>query len=172
MLEFWGITSGILGFVCTLPYIRDILLKTTKPERASWFIWSILGSIAFFSQLAKGATDSLWLTGADTLGVLVVFILALKYGEGGLSSNDIKALILAFIGLVLWYFTKEAAIALFIVIAVDTAGAFLTITKAYKDPESETMSTWILSGLGGLAAIFAVGSFDWVLLSYPIYMAS
>ncbi len=170
MLEFWGIVSGILGFVCCLPYIRDILLKTTKPERASWFIWSTLGTIAFFSQFAKGATTSLWMTGADTLGVLTIFILSLKYGQGSLSSNDIKALVVAFIGLILWYFTKEAAIALLIVIVIDTAGAVLTINKAYKDPESETMSTWLLSGLAGLTAIFAVGSFNWILLSYPIYI--
>jgi hypothetical protein len=170
MLELLGIVSGILGFICVFPYIRDILRKKTKPERASWFIWSVLGSIAFFSQLAKGATNSLWMTGIDTLGVLVTFILALKYGSGGLNSRDIKALIVALFGLVIWFFTKEAAYALFIVIIVDSAGAVLTILKAYEDPETETMSTWILSGLAGLVAAFAVGSFNWILLSYPLYI--
>jgi len=170
ILEIFGITSGVLGFICVFPYIRDILLNKTKPERASWLIWSVLGSIAFFSQLAKGATNSLWLTGVDTLGVLITFILALKFGEGGLSRRDVKALMVAFLGLVIWFFTKEATFALIIVIVVDSAGSFLTISKAYEDPESETMSTWILSGLSGLAAALAVGSFDLVLLSYPLYI--
>ena len=170
MLETLGLVAGALGFICCIPYIRDILLKKTKPERASWFIWSILGGVSFFSQLAKGASNSLWMTGADTFGVAVTFILALRYGEGGLASKDVKALILASLGLVLWYFTKEPALALFMVIFVDGIGAVLTIQKAYKDPSSETTSTWFLSGLSGLVAAFAVGSFNWILLSYPIYI--
>jgi hypothetical protein len=170
MLEVLGIISGILGFICIAPYIRDIYKKTTKPERASWLIWTILGGISFFSQLAKGASNSLWMTGANTLAVAVVFILAIRYGEGGLASRDIKALLVALLGLVAWYFTKEPAFALIIVILVDASGAILTILKAYEDPGSETMSTWFLSGLGGLVAAFAVGSFDWILLSYPIYI--
>jgi len=170
MLEVLGIVSGIIGFVCVFPYIQNILLKKTKPERASWFIWSVLGGIAFFSQLAKGATNSLWMTGIDTLGVLVTFILAIKFGSGGLNSRDIKALVVAFLGLVIWFFTKEAAYALFIVIVVDASGAILTILKAYEDPGSETMSTWILSGLSGLIAAFAVGQINWILLSYPLYI--
>lgn len=170
MLEAIGIISGILGCICVFPYIRDILLKKTKPERASWFIWTILGSIAFFSQLAKGATNSLWLTGIDTLGVAITFLLALRYGKGGLSKKDITALVVALSGVIIWYFTKDAAFALCIVILIDGAGAILTILKAFENPESETMSMWILSGLSGLAAALAVGSFDWVLLSYPIYI--
>ncbi len=170
MLEALGMLSGVLGFICCIPYIRDILLKKTKPERASWFIWTILGSISFFSQLAKGATNSLWMTGADTLGVVITFIMAIRYGTGGLNSKDIKALLVAVFGLILWYFTHEPAFALAIVILVDGSGAILTIMKAYEDPGSETMSAWFLSGLAGFVAALSVGSFNWILLSYPIYI--
>lgn len=67
MLQIFGYMSGIISIICILPYLRDIFRHTTKPERASWFIWTVLGSIAFFSQYAKGATDSLWMTAAQTL---------------------------------------------------------------------------------------------------------
>ncbi len=170
MLEFFGITSGILAIVAVVPYIRDILKKTTRPERASWLIWTVLGSIAFFSQLAKGATNSLWMTGLSTLCVLTVFLLSLKHGEGGLIKRDIIALVFAFVGLVLWFFTKDATIALLIVIAVDCSGSILTITKSYKDPESETMSTWILASISGLFGTLSVGVFNWILLIYPLYI--
>jgi hypothetical protein len=170
MLQALGFLSGILGLVYCFPYIRDILKGKTKPERASWLIWTVLGSISFFSQLAKGATNSLWMTGADTLGVAIIYLLALHYGEGGLAPRDIKALMVASLGLVLWYFTKEPAFALFIVILVDGAGATLTILKAYENPGSETMSAWLISGLSGFVAALAVGSFNWILLSYPIYI--
>lgn len=144
MLQILGILSGIVSVACYIPYVRDILLKTTKPERASWLIFTVLGSIAFFSQLAKGASNSLWMTGVQTFGVALVFAMSIKFGTGGLTSRDIKALLIALIGLIIWFFTKEAAWALLISIVIDAAGALLTILKAYEDPESETLSTWFL----------------------------
>ena len=101
MLQLLGLLSGFISVICYLPYIRDIVAKKTKPEKASWLIWSVLGSIAFFSQLAKGATDSLWMPGVQTFGVAVIFLLSLKYGVGGLTKRDLVALLLSFFGLIL-----------------------------------------------------------------------
>lgn len=153
-----------------VPYIKDIFALKTKPERASWFIWTVLGVIAFASQFAKGATESLWLTGGQTAAVLIVFLLALKYGVGGLNKRDVKALIAAGFGLILWYFTKEAAYALIIVILIDSIGTLLTTVKAYQDPESETLITFIISGISAVFGSFAVGSFSLILLAYPLYL--
>jgi hypothetical protein len=169
-LEFFGYISAFLSIVMVLPYIRDILLRTTKPERASWLIWTVLGFIAFFSQLAKGASHSLWLTGGQTVAVLVVLGLSLRYGVGGLSRRDILALAVASLGLALWYLTSEPLWALGLVIFVDSIGTLLTALKAYKDPSSETMSTWFLSGTSGIFGSFAVGEMNGALLAYPLYI--
>lgn len=170
MLQIFGYISAILSICMIIPYIRDIFRKVTQPERASWFIWTTLGFIAFFSQLAKGATDSLWLTAGQTVAVLAIFFLSIKYGVGGLTKRDIRALATAGVGLILWWLTNEALYALLIVIAIDSIGTYLTMIKSYKDPESETMSTWIMSGTSGIFGALAVGSFDLSLLAYPLYI--
>lgn len=169
--QILGYLSAILSIYMVIPYIRDILKKETQPERASWFIWTVLGLIAFFSQWAKGATDSLWLTIGQTTAVLIVFLLSIKYGVGGLSKRDIKALIAAAIGLIIWYLTKEAAYALLITIAIDSIGTYLTVTKSYDDPGSETMQTWVISGTSGVLGALAVWEWNFILLIYPIYIA-
>lgn len=125
---------------------------------------------SFFSQLAKGATFSLWLPGIDTIAIVITFVLSLRYGVGGFSKKDYFALLIAAIGLVVWYFTQEAAVALYLVIGIDAIGTYLTIDKAYKDPMSETVSAWLFSSIAGLFAMLAVGSLDIVLLSYPFYL--
>jgi hypothetical protein len=170
MLQLFGIISAVLSVLCILPYIKDIVSRKTKPERASWFIWTVLGFIAFFSQLAKGATNSLWLTASQTIEVGIIFLLSIRYGVGGLAKRDIVALFVAAIGLFFWGITKEAAIAILFVIFVDSAGSILTMIKSYEDPGSETMVTWILSSTSGLFGAFAVGSWNIVLLSYPLYI--
>ncbi len=170
MLQIFGYISATLSILMVLPYIRDVLALRTKPQRASWFIWTVLGSIAFFSQLAKGATDSLWLTFGQTLAVLLVLGFSIKYGVGGFSKRDISALCAAGIGLILWYLTDEPSFALLIVILVDAIGSFLTMIKSYKQPETETLITWVLSGTSGVFGLLAVGSFNWILIAYPLYI--
>ena len=170
MLEIFGYISALLSIVMIAPYVRDIFTKNTKPERASWFIWTVLTSIAFFSQFAKGATDSLWLSAGQTLAVLIVFLLSIKYGVGGLTKRDMKALIGAAIGLIAWYLTKEPAYALIITIIVDGIGTWLTVIKSYQEPETETLSTFVMSGTSGIFGALAVGSWSFILLAYPAYL--
>jgi len=170
MLQTFGLLSAVIFPISYFPYVRDTLRGKTKPERASWFIWATLGAIAFFSQLAKGATDSLWLSGLGTFYSILIFLLSVRYGVGGFTKRDIVALCVAGIGLLLWSITKEAAIALFLVIIVDSAGAILTIIKSYEKPESETLITWVLDGTAGLLSALSVGSLNIILLAYPLYI--
>lgn len=168
--ELAGYLSGLLILISFAPYIRDIFLNKTKPERASWLIWAILGSISFFSQFAKGASYSLLLTGAQAVGDFFIFLLAIKYGLGGLLKRDIVALVGAIVGLSLWYITKEAATALFIVIFIDAMGAVLTVIKSYESPTTETISSWVFTCIAGFLACIAVGSLNFILLAFPAYI--
>ena len=170
MLQTFGILSAVIFPISYFPYIKDTLRGKTKPERASWFIWATLGAIAFFSQLAKGATDSLWLSGLGTFYSILIFLLSVRYGVGGFTKRDIVALCVAGIGLLLWSVTKEPAVALLLVIIVDAAGAYVTIVKSYENPESETLITWFLDGTAGLLSALSVGSFNVILLAYPLYI--
>lgn len=170
MQETLGLTSGLLVTFAAVPYIRDILLRKTKPERATWFIWSVLLAIAFLAQLSKGAGWSLLLTAGDFTAVFIISILSIKYGVGGTTKFDIGTLIGAGIGLILWYLTKEALIALCITIFIDFLAGMLTITKTYRDPYSETFLTYMMCSFGALLSIFSVGNMDFSLLIFPIWI--
>lgn len=172
MFLFLGLLSGVISIVMYVPYIADTLRRKTHPQRASWLIWTVLGYIALSSQLAKGATDSVWMTVAQTLGTTLIFALSLQLGTGGFSRRDVASLALAGLGLVVWYFTREAAYALFITMGIDAIGAVLTAIKAYEMPGSETLVTWILSAISGLLGAAAVGRFSPILMAYPLYVTA
>jgi hypothetical protein len=171
MLRIFGILSGLFPLLGALPYLRDTLDAKTKPHQASFLIWTLLGAIVFFSQLADGAKWSLIVPAEDTIGTLIVFILAVR-GGGRMSFNrrDIIAIGLCALGLLLWYFTKRPVVALGITIAVDVIATSLTVHKTYLDPDSETFSAWFFSAIGGLFAALAVGKWSLALLLYPIYL--
>lgn len=170
ILNIVGLAAGIISIFGYLPYIRDVIKKTTYPERASWLIWDVLTIIAFFSQLAKGAVASLWLPGLEICGLSIVLLLSIKFGTGGLTKKDYYSLIAAGIGLILWYFTKEPAVALYIIIGIDSIGTVLAVQKAYEKPETETMSTWVLVSIAGILSTLSVGKLNIILLSYPFYI--
>ena len=170
MFQILAIISGVLAGLSHLPYLVDIIKKTTKPERASWFIWSVLATIAFSSQFAEGARWSLFFVAMDSFGVILTFLLSIKYGMGGLQRRDIIALIAAGIGLLLWYFTRHAEIALYITILIDLTGTVLTVIKSYEDPGSETFITWIGISIAAILGTISVGKLNFVLLIYPLYI--
>ena len=170
MLEIFGYISGILFIFSAVPYVRSILKGNTKPQRITWLIWTVLVFIAFFSQLAKGATWSLLLTAGDAITIVIVYIFSFKYGTGGFWEMDIISLLGAGLSLTLWYFTNEPAVALFLIIFIDIIGSNLTVQKAWKNPETENWVGWAMCGVGGIFGILAVGSFNFILLAYPIYI--
>lgn len=153
-----------------IPYAISIFKLETKPQRMTWLIWSFLTFIAFFSQMAEGGKWSLLLTAGDSIAILIIFILSVKFGVGGFRKIDIISLIGAFFSLILWYITKNPAIALFLIIITDFIGANLTIQKAWHNPESENWLGWAMCGLGGLLGTLAVGEWNFILIIFPLYI--
>jgi hypothetical protein len=168
---FYAILSGIIVLIGAPFYAVDIFKGKTKPERTTWFIWSVLGVIAFLSQHALHARWSLVYSGLDALGSLIVFGLSLKYGVGGWTVLDRIALIVATIGVAVALVAHYPLVAILGIILADCAGAALTIRKTYHNPDSETSITWFGVGTSALFGALSVGRFRPALLLYPLYLA-
>ena len=172
LLPALGLLSFGISLLAYLPYARDILVGSTKPQRSSWLIWTVVASIAFFSQIAEGASHSLWFAGANWLVTVSVFLASLRYGSGAfLRPEDRLTLALAAFAMGLWCLTDNAAIALSIAILINGLAGALTVAKAYAEPGSETLSTWVLGGVSSLLGVVSVGAIDVVLMAYPAYLA-
>jgi len=170
-LVVFGLASAVLSILAYFPYIVDTLAGRTRPQRASWLIWSVLGSIAVLSQWHEGATHSLWFAMAQVGGTICVFVLSILFGVGGfLSRRDRWVLGTAALGLGAWYVTDTPAYALAITIVISLIGGVATVAKSYTAPETETLSAWVLSGLGSIFALLAVGPSGGILLAYPLYL--
>jgi hypothetical protein len=170
MSEILGIIAGCIILAGAPPYLFDILKRKTKPERTTWFIWSVLGIIAFSAQLQVHGGWSLLFVGLDAVGSVLVFLLSLRFGVGGWKLLDKLALGVAATGLAIAFVVQQPIIALLGVVLADISGATLTIIKTYKAPDTETTITWLCVGTASLLSALAVGKWQASTLIYPVYL--
>jgi hypothetical protein len=164
-----GVLGGLVGVLDTIPYVRDIVRGATRPHRGTWLIWGVLAIVVSLSQRADGASWSVVLTASQAFLTGLVFVLAIRHGEGGLAPVDMSLIAIAAGGVVGWMAVGEPIVAVACVIVADVCGAAMMTPKAYRDPYSETLATYALASLAGALAAGAVGVLDVSLLIYPIY---
>jgi hypothetical protein len=162
-----GIAATILGISGYLPYFRDMLRKRIKPHAFSWLIWAILTFIAFSVSISKGGAAGAWTLGAQGILNIIIAAAAMRSGETRITGLDKLCLGLALFGIALWVVTMNSLWGVVISSIVDLIALVPTLTKAYKNPFEESTSLFILSGLGFVLSLFALGSFSLVTALYP-----
>ena len=166
-----AIAGGVISLFDAVPYIRDTVRGSTRPHRGTWLIWATLSWVALASSHADGARWSLLPLAAQALMTSVIVALSIRRGEGGVSRSDRALLLVAAVGVAGWFAFTDPTLATIAVIVADVIGAAMMLPKAWRDPSSETPSTFVLSSVVGLCALVAVGNFNPALVIYPIYYA-
>jgi hypothetical protein len=164
-----GVLAGALSVCDTIPYVRDILRGTTHPHRGTWLIWGTLSTVVVLSQWADGATWSLVMVATDGVLTLLIFGLSIRRGVGGLTRGELAMIGIAALGVAGWAIADAPVVATAGVILADLTGAALMVPKTWRDPGSETLSTFVFASAAGLLAALAVGRLDASLLVYPVY---
>jgi hypothetical protein len=119
-------------------------------------VWAAEVQLIFWEQAASQAAG-LAIAAANMLMMTLTFGLALRYGTGGYTRRDGVVLAVSASGLLAWRLTHRPVLALVLVLAVDCLASSLTLVKAYRDPASETLSSYLLAALAGLLSLAAVG---------------
>jgi hypothetical protein len=109
------------------------------------------------------------MAGAQAVLTTLIFVLAIRAGEGGMSAADAFLIAVAGAGIAGWIVADEPVVATACVIVADLLAAGMMVPKVYRDPGSETLVTFVLASVGGGLAAGAVGMADVSLLTYPIY---
>jgi hypothetical protein len=163
------VIAGALSLCGFVPYWWAIWQGKTQPNRATWWIWTIVGIAIALSYRAAGASSTMWVPITYAIGPFCTTLLAIKFGEGGWTRLDRTCLLGAAIGLILWGVYRSPHLTLSINIAIDFLGALPTIRKSVRDPYSEDLLSWILFGLGSIVNLLAIDRWEWHAV-YPIYI--
>lgn len=164
-----GIIAGVLSLVGYIPYIISILKGVTKPNRATWLIWTIVGGLLAFSFIAAGNVDAIWLPLGYFIGPFITMILSIWYGYATWTRLDSFCLVAALMSVVPWFLTHNPILTLFINIFIDATGAVPTLVKTYREPETEDFIAWFIFLIANTLELFALENWN-LSAAYPIYL--
>lgn len=165
-----GILAGIVGLFGFLPYIITTIQGKNKPNRASWWIWGILGVITGISYYYSGATTTIWVPICYAICQIITAVLSLKYGEGGWNRLDKFCLIGAGISLLFWWLLNSPLIALLFTLLIDLFAAIPTVIKSYSNPKQESCFSWTIFLIANTLNMIALDRWNFSLVVYPFYL--
>lgn len=166
----FAIIGALIYVIAFSRYIYSTLKDKNKPNRATWFIWAFLGFILLASYYASGARETLPLLIVNQFGMCIIFLISLKFGEGGYTKFDLYCLFGAIVSILVWFVSNNPLYALLLGISTDLFGALPTIKKAIENPIHEDKITWFLFLLGNTFNFFAISSWNFEIYIYPLYM--
>jgi hypothetical protein len=170
--ERFAILGALISFLGIVVYIIDTAKGTTKPNRVTWFLWSLVPFIGFVAQIKEGVGLGSALTFVSGFGPFLVLIASLlnKKSYWDLKKFDLVCGGIALIGVVLWYLTQDANWAILFSITADGFAAMPTVLKSFKNPETESYLAYLGGLLGALLTLFTIKEWEFANYSFPLYI--
>ena len=168
-----GLLAQFILAISILPYTISIFRGTVKPNRISWFIWSIIG-FAFWIITPETADEvTKMLTVIFMVNPTLIFILTLFKGEN-LKPDKLEkfSLLVGLSAIVIWYIYRESSglFPISMAIAADFFALLPTLRFVMISPQEETPLAWICFFLGSFIALFGIEKYTVESLILPIYM--
>ncbi|HEX8762439.1 MAG TPA: hypothetical protein VF733_01650 [Candidatus Saccharimonadales bacterium] len=168
MKLLFGMLSILPAIVAYFLYFRGLFAGRVKPHAFSWLIWGLLAGNGFFAQVSAGAGIGSWATGMTSAACLLIFCIAIFKGDTKLTKLDWCLLVLALLSFAMLFVIEDKTVALCITLFATLLGFSMTLKKAWIKPHEEKAVSFLLNAVKFLPAIFALSSFSFLTVAYPL----
>lgn len=167
------IISIVISLFGAWRYILDTIKGKTKPNRISWFLWALAPLIGVGASLQGGADPwsvvRIFMAGFTPLLIFAAsFINKNSYWET--TKFDMACGIISLLAIALWVVFGSFELAVLFAVFADLAASLVTIMKAWKFPETETVTVFITSLIVGLITLPSIPRFTIIDSSFQIYL--
>ena len=158
--EVMAVVAAVIALAGSVPYVIDTLSGHTRPNRATWMVYAVVGCLAVVSSYAAGGRWSLLLGVAYAIGPIAILLASIRHGEGGWSPLDRSCLGLAAFGLVGWAVSGDPRVGVVLQTLADAVGTVPTWIKAWRDPAHENRRAWTCYAAASVLNLFAIASWS------------
>ncbi|MCX8074191.1 MAG: hypothetical protein N2749_01210 [Clostridia bacterium] len=171
-MEYLVFVGMIVSLIGTILYIKEVIKGEVKPNRVSFFMWSLAPLIATVAAISTGVTLSVipvFMSGFNPLLILIVSLFK-KEAYWKITKFDLSCGFFSVLALILWYITKNPIIAIIFAILSDFLAAIPTIIKAWKHPKTEASSVYAAGLFSAFTSFAAIKMWDFASLAFPTYL--
>lgn len=172
--HWWVIVSCLLAVFGSRTYIRDTIRGQTKPNlvtRGMWWVAPLIGiSAALSADADPRASMRIALAGIIPLIVFFAALVWNKQSYRKVSSFDIGCGLSSLFALIFWIYAKDPVTAVLLAAIGDGFAALPTIIKAWKYPETESGTIFLMSLLGALLVIPSITERNIVNAAFQVYL--
>lgn len=168
--EILVVAASLLALVGNIPYLVDVIKGKVKPHPYTWFVWMIVSCVVFFGQVAKGAGIGAIPTAFSEIFTIIIFFFSIKYGFKNPPRADKYFLVLALLGLIPWFLTKDPTISVIVVVSIDLIAFIPTLRKTYCYPKTEASLLYGTNVLRHSLALGALGSYNVATMLHSVVM--
>jgi hypothetical protein len=172
MLEYLVFVAAFATLLATFVYVRSMFKGGAKPNRVSWFMWSIAPFIATAAAISNGvgwAALPVFMSGLSPFLIFTASFVS-KKAHWTLASFDYVCGVLSGLALVLWYVTEDPNVAIAFAIASDGLASIPTLTKAWKHPETEVAWPFMVGVFNASTSFFASAIWAFSVYAFPMYL--
>lgn len=157
-----------------VPYIRDTLMRKTKPHVYTWLVWTVTTGIATAGVWYGNGGYPAFTSGVGAAITFFVFLLSLKYGTRDIKVSDTVSLLFCLVALFLWIGLKSPLWSVVLGATIDIVAYWPTLRKTYVAPWSESLSSWALWILAPVCSMAALTSYNVLTLAnyFPIFFVN
>lgn len=166
------IIGAIISFIGAISYLISTVKGETKPNRVTWFIWTLAPLVAFGAELSKGVGIQSLMTFMIGFNPLLIFFASFvnKKSEWKLGKLDFTCGALSVIGLIIWLILREGNAAIFFAILADGLAAVPTIVKSYYFPETENWFGYLTATISAAITLLTIDNWNFAHYGFPVYI--
>jgi hypothetical protein len=172
MIEYLVIAAAVASLFAAFVYIRSMFTGGTKPNQVSWLMWAIAPLIATAAALSSGvgwAVLPVFMAGFSPFLIFTAsFFVKKAYWK--LSTFDYVCGALSGLALVMWWLTKDPNVAIVFAIASDALASIPTLTKAWTNPETESVWPFIVGVFGAVSSLAVATLWTFSEYAFPSYL--
>jgi len=164
--------GALIFLISSFPYIIETIKGKIKPNKVSWFIWTLAPLIAFFAQIKQGVGLESLLTFSMSFVPLLVFLAWFlnKKSFWKIEKSDLICGTLSILGLFFWQITKKGNVAIFFSILSDFFAALPTVKKSFFYPETENYLVYFGSLFFSLITLLSLKNWSFENYSFSLYI--
>lgn len=166
------IVGVIVSFIGGLSYLYGTVKGSTKPNRVTWFLWTLAPLIAFVAELDQGVGIQSLMTFMVGFNPLLIFLASFvnKKSQWQITRFDLLCGALSIVGIILWYLSKNSNIAIIFSILADGMAGVPTLVKSYKFPESESYYVYLGGAFSAVVTLFTIDNWNLAHFGFPLYI--